>query len=226
MPSDRKSHQWNKVEGKSGNYTTRDLVLERDMSNVIHTSRGNVKSGILLEPYTGRTIHFQRGTSDKTEGGSASNHDGGIQIGHVAAYAEAYRSGLDGFTFQQRDAYYNDPDVLLSSQAEANNAKKDGTAAEWLPSNKSFRCDYASLQIGIKAKYGLTVDRAEHDAPAPSALHMPGRKNHLHRPDQRACRVRRGAGRHEAGYESAGTSDVRLVADPTVRLVRHHSASR
>ena len=199
-PSDRKSHQWNKVEGKSGNYTTRDLVLERDMGNVTHTSRGDVKSGILLEPYTGRTIHFQRGTSDKTEGSSASNHDGGIQIGHVAAYAEAYRSGLDGLTFQQRDAYYNDPDVLLSSQAEANNAKKDGTAAEWLPSNKSFRCDYASLQIGIKAKYGLTVDRA--------------------------CRVRRGAGRHEAGYESAGTSDVRLVADPTVRLVRHHSASR
>ena len=145
---------------------TRDLVLERDMSGVTHTSRGNMKSGTLVEPYTGRTIHFQRGTSNKTEGGGASNHDGGIQIDHVVAYAEAYRSGLDRLTFQQRDAYYNDPDVLLASQAEANNAKKDGTAAEWLPSNKSFQCDYASLQIGIKAKYGLTVDRAEHDAPA------------------------------------------------------------
>lgn len=163
VSSDRKSHQWNKVDEKSGNYTTRDLVLERDMNNVTFNSRGNVKSGILLEPYTGKTIHFQRGQSNKTEGGSASNRDGGIQIDHVVAYAEAYRSGLDKLDFQQRDAYYNDPDVLLSSQAEANNVKKDGTIAEWEPSNQAFQCDYASLQIGIKAKYGLIVDKAEHD---------------------------------------------------------------
>lgn len=161
--SDRKSHQWNKVDEKSGNYTTRDLVLERDMNNVTFNSRGNVKSGTLLEPYTGKTIHFQRGTSNKTEGGSASNRDGGIQIDHVVAYAEAYRSGLDKLDFQQRDTYYNDPDVLLASQAEANNVKKDGTIAEWEPSNQTFQCDYVSLQIGIKAKYGLIVDKTEHD---------------------------------------------------------------
>ena len=161
--SDRKSHHWNKVEGKTGNYTTRDLVLERDVNDATFTSRGNVKSGTLLEPYTGKTIHFQRGTSNKTEGGSASNRDGGIQIDHVVAYAEAYRSGLDKLDFQQRDAYYNDPDVLLASQAEANNVKKDGTIAEWEPSNQTFQCDYASLQIGIKAKYGLIVAKTEHD---------------------------------------------------------------
>ena len=163
VSSDRKSHQWNKVDGKSDNYTPRVLVLERDMNDVTFNSRGNVKSGILLEPYTGKTIHFQRGTSNKTEGGSASNRDGGIQIDHVVAYAEAYRSGLDKLDFQQRDTYYNDPDVLLASQAEANNAKKDGTIAEWEPSNQAFQCDYASLQIGIKAKYGLMVDQKEHD---------------------------------------------------------------
>lgn len=163
VSSDRKSHQWNKVDEKSGNYTTRDLVLERDMNDVTFNSRGNVKSGILLEPYTGKTIHFQRGQSNKTEGGSASNRDGGIQIDHVVAYAEAYRSGLDKLDFQQRDTYYNDPDVLLSSQAEANNVKKDGTIVEWEPSNQAFQCDYASLQIGIKAKYGLMVDQKEHD---------------------------------------------------------------
>lgn len=41
--------------------------------------------------------------------------------------------------------------------------KKDGTIAEWEPSNQAFQCDYASLQIGIKAKYGLMVDQKEHD---------------------------------------------------------------
>ena len=49
VSSDRKSHQWNKVDGKTGNYTTRDLVLERDMSNVTYNSRGNVNTGILLD---------------------------------------------------------------------------------------------------------------------------------------------------------------------------------
>lgn len=44
-----------------------------------------------------------------------------------------------------------------------NNVKKDGTIAEWEPSNQAFQCDYASLQIGIKAKYGLMVDQKEHD---------------------------------------------------------------
>ena len=171
--SDRKSHQWNKVDGKSGNYTTRDLVLERDMSDVTHNARGNVNTGTLLEPYTGKTIHFQRGASNKSEGGSASNRDGGIQIDHVVAYAEAYRSGLNRLSFQQRDSYYNDPDVLLASQAEANNVKKDGTIAEWEPSNQAFQCDYASLQIGIKAKYGLTVDQREHDALAKTLASCP-----------------------------------------------------
>lgn len=171
--SDRKTHQWNKVEGKTGNYTTRDLVLERDMTDVTFNNKGNVSTGTLLEPYTGTTIHFQRGASNKTEGGSASNRDGGIQIDHVVAYAEAYRSGLENLTYEQRDAYYNDPDVLLSSQAEANNEKKDGTIAEWLPSNQSFQCDYASLQIGIKAKYGLVIDQKEHDKLAETLASCP-----------------------------------------------------
>lgn len=103
--SDRKTHQWNKVDGKASGYTTRDLVLERDMSDVTFNGKGNVSTGTLVEPYTGTTIHFKRGESNKTEGGGASNRDGGIQIDHVVAYAEAYRSGLENLTYEQRDAY-------------------------------------------------------------------------------------------------------------------------
>lgn len=95
--SDRKSHQWNKVVGKTGNYTTRDLVLERDMDNVTYTSRGNVNTGILLEPYTGKTIHFQRGTSNKTEGGSASNRDGGIPSGSQQCEKGRHHSRMGTF---------------------------------------------------------------------------------------------------------------------------------
>lgn len=178
VPSDRKDHDWaNAADGKHTAYNTRDLVLDRDLSGTTHKANGRVATGTLdPEPYTGGAIHFVQGKANKTEGGSASATDGGIQIDHVVAYAEAYNSGLKDRTEEQRDAYYTDPDVLLAVQARANNAKKDADAAGWMPSWDAFRCDYAALQIGIKAKYSLTVDRKEHDALASTLAQCPAQK--------------------------------------------------
>lgn len=176
--SDRKDHDWaNAADGRHAAYNTRDLVLDRDLSGTTHKANGRVATGTLdPEPYTGGTVHFVQGKTNKTEGGSASATDGGIQIDHVVAYAEAYNSGLKDRTEEQRDAYYTDPDVLLAVQARANNAKKDADAAGWMPSWDAFRCDYAALQIGIKAKYSLTVDQKEHDALASTLAQCPAQK--------------------------------------------------
>ena len=176
--SDRKDHDWaNAADGRHAAYNTRDLVLDRDLSGTTHKDNGRVATGTLdPEPYTGGTVHFVQGKANKTEGGSASATDGGIQIDHVVAYAEAYNSGLKDRTEEQRDAYYTDPDVLLAVQARANNAKKDADAAGWMPSWDAFRCDYAALQIGIKAKYSLTVDQKEHDALASTLAQCPAQK--------------------------------------------------
>ena len=176
--SDRKDHDWaNAADGKHAAYNTRDLVLDRDLSGTTHKANGRVATGTLdPEPYTGGTVHFVQGKANKAEGGSASATDGGIQIDHVVAYAEAYNSGLKDRTEEQRDAYYTAPDVLLAVQARANNAKKDADAAGWMPSWDAFRCDYAALQIGIKAKYSLTVDQKEHDALASTLPQCPAQK--------------------------------------------------
>ena len=176
--SDRKDHDWaNAADGRHAAYNTRDLVLDRDLSGTTHKANGRVATGTLdPEPYTGGTVHFVQGKANKAEGGSASATDGGIQIDHVVAYAEAYNSGLKDRTEEQRDAYYTDPDVLLAVQARANNAKKDADAAGWMPSWDAFRCDYAALQIGIKAKYSLTVDQKEHDALASTLAQCPAQK--------------------------------------------------
>lgn len=178
VPSDRKDHDWaDAADGRHAAYNTRDLVLDRDLAGTTHKANGRVATGTLdPEPYTGGTIHFIQGAANKTEGGSASNKDGGIQIDHVVAYAEAYNSGLKDRTEDVRKAYYTDPDVLLAVQAQANNAKKDADAAGWMPSWDAFRCDYAALQIGIKAKYSLTVDRKEHDALASTLAQCPAQK--------------------------------------------------
>lgn len=176
--SDRKDHDWaNAADGRHAAYNTRDLVLDRDLSGTTHKANGRVATGTLdPEPYTDGTVHFVQGKANKAEGGSASATDGGIQIDHVVAYAEAYNSGLKDRTEEQRDAYYTDPDVLLAVQAQANNAKKDADAAGWMPSWDAFRCDYAALQIGIKAKYSLTVDQKEHDALASTLAQCPAQK--------------------------------------------------
>ena len=178
VSSDRKDHDWaNAADGKHTAYNTRDLVLDRDLSGTTHKANGRVATGTLdPEPYTGGTVHFVQGKANKAEDGSASATDGGIQIDHVVAYAEAYNSGLKDRTEEQRDAYYTDPDVLLAVQARANNAKKDADAAGWMPSWDAFRCDYAALQIGIKAKYSLTVDQKEHDALASTLAQCPAQK--------------------------------------------------
>lgn len=154
--SDRSNHTWNHVEGKKGSYSTRDLILDRDLTDVSYKSNGRVKEGDFVDPYTG--------TSFKFESGTGRQHDGGIQIDHVVAYAEAYNSGLKDKSSAVRDAYYNDPYVLLASKGTANQEKGDSDAAEWLPSNTSFHCEYVARQVGIKAKYGLSVDPEEKEA--------------------------------------------------------------
>jgi hypothetical protein len=58
----------------------------------------------------------------------------------------------------------NDPLNLLAVDGPANQAKGDGDAATWLPSNKSFRCQYIARQVAVKRKYRLWVTEAEKGA--------------------------------------------------------------
>ena len=71
-PSDRSNLTWNHVEGKKGSYSTRDLILDRDLTDVSYKSNGRVKEGDFVDPYTG--------TSFKFEAGTGRQHDGGIQL--------------------------------------------------------------------------------------------------------------------------------------------------
>lgn len=50
---------------------------------------------------------------------------------------------------------------LLAVDGPANQEKGSASAAYWLPTNGAYRCDYVARQIGVKAKYGLTVTTKE-----------------------------------------------------------------
>lgn len=137
-----------------GSCDTRNIILNRDLQSPVISSDCKVNSGTLIDPYTGKTLMFQRGPSSSAL----------IQIDHVVALSNAWQTGAQQLTLEQRIAFANDPLELLAVDGEANQAKGDGDAATWLPANKAFRCQYVARQIAVKAKYNLWVTQAEKDA--------------------------------------------------------------
>ena len=135
---------------------TRNDVLGRDLSELTWkpgTRDCVVLTGVLTDPYSGRTIPFQRG-----------ENSGDVQIDHVVALADAWQKGAQQLTAEQRETFANDPANLLAVDGPLNQQKGAGDAATWLPPNKGYRCAYVLRQITVKAAYGLWVTSAEHDA--------------------------------------------------------------
>jgi len=135
---------------------TRNDILNRDLTAKQHkNSRGCVViSGILNDPYTRKVINFMRGKDTSEQ----------VQIDHVVALSDAWQSGAQEISAQERLQLANDPENLLAVDGPANQQKSDSDAATWLPANASFRCSYVARQIRVKAKYHLWVKPAEKEA--------------------------------------------------------------
>ena len=145
---------------------TRNRILNRDLSDVAINDKCQVVSGILNDPYTGNVITFTRGESSSQL----------VQIDHVVALSNAWQTGAQNLTKDQRIQLANDPLELLAVDGEANQQKSDGDAATWLPANKTFRCQYVARQIAVKAKYQLWVTVAEKEAMTRVLTTCPGQK--------------------------------------------------
>lgn len=135
---------------------TRNDILRRDLRNVVLVggSACLVQSGRLHDPYTGRFIRFVRGVKTSSA----------VQIDHIVALADAWRTGAKRWSANRRLVYANDPNVLLAVDGPSNEAKADGDASEWLPRRKSYACRYVARQIAVKAQYTLWLTPSEHDA--------------------------------------------------------------
>ncbi|NMR30813.1 DUF1524 domain-containing protein [Arthrobacter sp. SF27] len=135
---------------------TRNDILARDLGSPSFRSNESCRviSGVLQDPYSGRTVEFTRGQETS----------GLVPVDHVVALSDAWQKGAQQLTLEQRTLLANDPLNLLATTQRMNSQKSDGDAATWLPQNKSFRCAYVSRQISVKAAYSLWVTMAEHDA--------------------------------------------------------------
>ncbi|HEX2098563.1 MAG TPA: HNH endonuclease family protein [Rubrobacteraceae bacterium] len=126
----------------------REAALIRDGQDVEVGSGGKVTSGTWFDPYTARTY----------------TKPSDIDTDHIVPLANAWRSGASAWDDEQRERYANDPDVLLSVEDNANQAKGDKGPEAWKPPNKAEWCDYAQRWIQIKAKYDLSANEQEKEA--------------------------------------------------------------
>jgi len=133
---------------------TRNIILHRDLTDVVMGEGCKVVSGTLNDPYTGKIIQFQRGPTTSQL----------IQIDHVVALSNAWQTGAQQLTPLRREELANDPLNLLAVDGAANQQKSDSDAATWLPANKLFRCQYVARQISVKKRYSLWVTNSEKGA--------------------------------------------------------------
>ncbi|MFF1880559.1 HNH endonuclease family protein [Pseudarthrobacter sp. NPDC058196] len=136
---------------------TRNDILARDLTNRTFKPGSHncvVTTGTLADKYTGTTTRFVRG----------QNTSSAVQIDHIVPLGDAWQNGAQQLTAELRRELANDPLNLMATDGPTNTAKGENDAATWLPPNQAFRCEYVARQIAVKAKYGLWVTQAEHDA--------------------------------------------------------------
>lgn len=145
------------VAGGHNGCDTRNDILRRDLADVVIKPDSNgctVLSGTLRDPYTGDTVPFLRGADTSSQ----------IQIDHVVALSDSWQKGAQAWDPIKRRNFANDPLNLQATVGTANQQKRDGDAATWLPPAKAYRCPYVSRIVDVKLAYGLWVTQAEHDA--------------------------------------------------------------
>lgn len=157
-PEDTGAHyrreDWPHWEIVSGECDAREIVLQRQGRDVTTGAHCRITGGTWTSPYDGVTI----------------TQPGQLDIDHMVPLAEAARSGTRGWTRAQREAYANDTAlVLVAVTAKSNRSKGDGDPAKWLPAQN--RCGYVARWVAVKSKYGMNLDRVEHDAIAGILAH-------------------------------------------------------
>jgi hypothetical protein len=133
---------------------TRDDILDRDLVDKTYVSikrcPNAVATGTLHDPYTNKTIAFQRGAKVGES----------VQIDHIVPLSYAWDMGAYGWPDPERLRFANDPANLLAVDGQANQDKGDLPPAQWMPPNTAFGCQYAMQFIAVLRGYQLPVDAA------------------------------------------------------------------
>lgn len=138
---------------KFNHWTTTDGCDTRELVLIRQASGGTVKDckvtgGKWFSEYDGVT------TTDPSE----------FDIDHRVALGQAWASGANKWTDDEREQFANDMTYrpsLIAVSASSNRSKSDRDPAEWMPPSKDNWCPYLKNWVAVKYRWGLAVDPAE-----------------------------------------------------------------
>jgi hypothetical protein len=130
----------------------RNYILTRDLTKITRrtTDWCIVETGTLKDPYTAKTIKFVRGVKTSSA----------VQIDHVVALSNAWKTGAQKISSTSRYQLANDPLNLLAVDGPTNASKSDKDASRFLP-RLAYQCKYVARQLSVKRKYKLWVTASE-----------------------------------------------------------------
>jgi hypothetical protein len=136
---------WIDVDGNGCD--TRNDILARDFASVSSTDGCLIYKGVIKDKYTGKRIRFTRGQTTSLA----------VQVDHVVALHNAWKTGAHRLSYSMRVALANDPLNLQAVDGPTNSRKSDSDASWWLPPNRGYQCRYVARQISVKKAYRLWV---------------------------------------------------------------------
>ena len=117
------------------------------------------------------SVHFSSTGKTVTTGKWLSLYDGetwtrasDVDIDHVVALGEAWRSGSWKWSAARRQSYANDLGVAWTLRAVTDNVnqeKSDDDPTNWLPPLESATCTYLTDWVAVKIRWKLTIDAEE-----------------------------------------------------------------
>jgi len=140
---DRFGSGWTDADGDGCD--TREEVLARDAVIATFGRGGCIDIVSIADPYTGLAV----------------NGRDEIDIDHVVALGDAWRSGAWRWTDDAREAFANDEVNLLATSDDVNRAKSDRGPDRWRPPDRGGWCTYAHLYGEVKRTYRLAVTDAQ-----------------------------------------------------------------
>lgn len=138
-------------DDRDGCNTRYEVLIEESTTAVSVTGGCALSGGTWVSPYDGVVAYSPAE----------------VEIDHVVALAEAWRSGAWAWTAEQREDFANDigvPYALTAASTASNQSKADKDPARWLPTNGSYVCEYVTSWALTKYRWSLTVDAAEQTA--------------------------------------------------------------
>lgn len=134
---------------RNGKDTRAEVLIAESLVSVTFSSTGKtVSTGKWLSLYDGETWT------------KASD----VDVDHVVALAEAWRSGAWKWSSSRRQSYANDLGVAWTLRAVTDNVnqeKSDDDPTYWLPPLESAICVYLTEWVAVKIRWKLSVDAEE-----------------------------------------------------------------